>query len=130
MNDNKYLNNAFFWQKIDTMFFSNRLIITREKNDHHPLYPNLVYPTQYGYLDDTYPEDPGICVFRGSLDVTHVEAMVIAADLLKKDLEVKLLVGCTEEEEKQILHFLNQTDFQKGVLIRRGEEVPGWSVSE
>ena len=59
-----------------------------------------------------------------------MDCLVIAADILKKDLEVKLLYGCTEEEERQILHFLNQTDFQKGVLIRRGDEIPSWAITE
>ena len=126
---NPYLNNAFFWQKIDTLFYSNQLVITRQKNDRHPLYPNLIYPTQYGYLEDTLP-DEGISVYKGSLEASKVDALVIAADILKKDLEVKMLVGCTPEEEKQILHFLNKTDFQKGVLIRRGEEIPSWAITE
>ena len=44
--------------------------------------------------------------------------------------EVKLLVGCTEEDENDILEFLNQTEFQKAVLIRRGNEVPEWAQND
>jgi len=49
---------------------------------------------------------------------------------LKKDIEVKLLVGCTPAEEDMILRFLNQTDFQKTILVRRGLEIPAWGNSD
>jgi inorganic pyrophosphatase len=55
---------------------------------------------------------------------------VIAADILKKDIDVKLLVGCTQTEEEEILRFLNQTDFQKTILVRRGNMVPNWATTE
>ncbi len=126
----EYQNNAFFWQKIDTLYFSSKMIITREKGSKHPFYPNLIYPVDYGHLEDTYPEETGIEAFKGSLKTNHVDEMVICADILKKDLEVKLIVGCTEEEERKILHFLNQTDFQKTVVLRRGDEIPNWAITD
>ena len=68
-------------------------------------------------------------MFRGSLDSSAVEALVVCVDILKKDIEVKLLVGCTDEEELSILEFLNQTDFQKSVILRRGNDLPDWAVN-
>ena len=59
-----------------------------------------------------------------------VQSVVVSADILKKDCEVKLLIGCSEEEELEILEFLNQTEFQKAVLIRRGSEVPYWASND
>ena len=46
---------------------------------------------------------------------------------LKKDCEVKLFVGVSPEEEEEIMAFLNQTEFQKAVLIRRGNDIPLWA---
>ena len=126
----EFINNAFFWQKVDTLYFSSKLIITRKKGSRHPLYPNLIYPVDYGHLDDTNPEETGIEAFRGTVKTSHVDTIVICADILKKDIEIKLLTGCTEEEENQILHFLNQTDFQKTVVIRRGDAIPAWALTE
>ena len=40
-------------------------------------------------------------------------------DLMKKDSEIKILIGCTEEEKKIIYKTHNETRFMKGVLIRR-----------
>lgn len=128
--ENQYLNNAFFWQKVDTIYVSSKQIITKEKNQSHSLYPNLIYPTQYGHLDDTAEQGNEICFFKGSLDINQVSAIVICMDILKKDLTCKLLVGCNESEENQILHFLNQTQFQKSVLLRRGDEIPNWAIAE
>ncbi|MEG0176413.1 Inorganic pyrophosphatase [Anaerorhabdus sp.] len=124
-------NNAFFWQKIDTLYLSNKLEILREKGAKHPDYSNLVYPVSYGRLKDTQASTTeGITVFKGSLKASNVQALIIAADILKKDLQTKLLLGCTAEEEEKVLRFLNQTDFQKTVLIRRGTEIPNWGISD
>ena len=40
-------------------------------------------------------------------------------DLLKKDSEIQILIGCTEEEMKIVYETHNETQFMKGVLIRR-----------
>ena len=34
-----------------------------------------------------------------------------------------------KEEEKAVLRFLNQTDYQKTVLLHRGSTIPSWGVS-
>ncbi|MDD2591408.1 MAG: Inorganic pyrophosphatase [Erysipelotrichaceae bacterium] len=124
------LNNAFFWQKIDTIFSSNKLIITKKKGEYHSIYKNLRYPVDYGNLDDTLPENSGISVYKGSVSASVVDCIIVAADILKKDIEVKLLCGCTADEELSILQFLNQTEFQKGILIRRGDDIPAWAITE
>jgi inorganic pyrophosphatase len=124
------LNNAYFWQKIDTLYFSSHMEIVRPKGTAHPAYKNLIYPVDYGYLTDTVGESGhGIAVFMGTSDNESITTMVIAADILKKDIEIKLLVCCHPEEEKAVLEFLNQTDFQKTILVRRGRNIPAWAVS-
>ena len=35
-----------------------------------------------------------------------------------------------EEELEEVLHFLNCTDYQKTVLIRRGKQIPSWGETE
>lgn len=128
---NNLENNAYFWQKIDTLYFSNRLVIAREKGTMHPKYHNLIYPVDYGYLEDTQHEhSDGIAVYKGSMSDYMVTTLVVAADILKKEIDVKILVGCNPQEEEEILRFLNQTDFQKSVLIRRSSDIPMWAVSE
>lgn len=124
-------NNAFFWQKLDTLFLSSKLVIDRPRHTAHYKYSNLIYPVDYGYLSDTTGSDQSpIDVFRGSVKTNQIQAIVVSADILKKDCEVKLLLGCNEEEEHEILQFLNQTEFQKAILIHRGNDVPEWAQNE
>lgn len=121
-------NNAYFWQKIDMLLLSSDTVIDRKKNTTHPTYNNLVYPVDYGYLRDTMADSQEhISVYVGSKFNDMVEAIIVCADILKKDIEVKLVVGCTDEEENAILEFLNQTDFQKSIIIRRGHDIPKWA---
>lgn len=122
-------NNAYFWQKLDTLLMSGDLSVERPKGTEHPLYHNLIYPVDYGYLHGTVTGDPEqVGVYMGSMQGFQVDAIVVCADILKKDLEVKLLIGCTEAETNGILTFLNQTNFQKSILVRRGNEIPNWAA--
>ena len=127
-----YENNAFFWQKIDTLVFSSKFVLSRKKGEQHPEYKNLIYPVDYGHYIDLAAEsnEGGIAVYRGSEKSSMVKTAVVAADILQKESDVKLLVGCSKAEEDLILRFLNQTDFQKTILIRRGNEIPEWGLTD
>lgn len=124
-------NNAYFWQKLDTLMLSSTCTIDRPKGTTHFKYSNLVYPVDYGFLSDTTGSDQEpIDLFKGSVSTFSVDAIAVSADILKKDCEVKLLVGCTEDEIMSILSFLNQTEFQKAILVRRGNDTPIWSSND
>ena len=123
-------NNAYFWQKLDTLVLSSTMVIDHKKNTSHPNYPNLIYPVDYGYLeDDLNDNDDRISFFQGSEETSTVDSIVVCVDILKRDVSVKLLIGCNKQEELAILEILDQTDYQKAVLIRRGSEVPFWAYS-
>ena len=125
---NQLENNVFFWQKLDSLYLASNVVITKEIGSTHANYINLVYPVRYGYLADTLSQDQqGVSIYKGSLNSHQVEAVLVAVDILKKDIEVKLLVGCTEEETRKILRFVNQTEYQKTILVRRGLNIPEWS---
>ena len=51
-------------------------------------------------------------------------------DILEKELDVKLLAGCTDEEIEDVLRYLNQTEFQKTIVIRRNSVVPEWAQGD
>ncbi|MCF0105995.1 MAG: Inorganic pyrophosphatase [Holdemanella sp.] len=124
-------NNAYFWQKIDTLVLSSTYKVDRPAGTTHNKYTNLVYPVDYGYLQDTYGNDQmPIAMYVGSISTFTVDAIAISIDILKKDCEVKFLLGCTEEETLKILEFLNQTEFQKAILVRRGNDTPAWAVND
>jgi inorganic pyrophosphatase len=125
----EFENNAYFWQKIDTLYLSSDLTINQPKGSTHHVYTNLVYPVDYGYLSDSN-SDEKISIYKGSQASGSVDAVVVCADILKKDIDVKLLVGCSEKEQLKILEFLDQTDFQKAVIMRRGKSTPKWAVKD
>lgn len=126
-----YENNAFFWQKVDTLYLSSNLVISRRKGETHPQFKNLIYPVDYGHLQDTIGTNTeGVSVYVGTGKINDITGIVIAADILMKTIDIKILVGCNEEETYDVLHFLNSTDFQKTVLIRRGTDIPNWSLSD
>jgi inorganic pyrophosphatase len=125
---NQLENNAFFWQKLDSIYFSSSIVITQPQGSMHSTFANLIYPVDYGYLNDTLSQDLlGIAIYKGKGSAYSVEAILVAADILKKDIEVKLLVGCSQEEVDKILRFVNQTEYQKTIIVRRGNDVPTWS---
>lgn len=127
----EFENNAFFWMKADTLFLSGKLNLTKKKGDVHDTFKNLIYPTDYGHLTDTISgSEEGISVYAGSGDRNQISGLIIAADILMKELDVKMLIGCTDEEIHTVLRFLNQTEFQKTVLIRRGTEIPSWGLTD
>ena len=111
--------NIEFWAALDVLVNNSEIIIDRPKGTSHPKYPDFVYRVDYGYLKDTTSMDgAGIDVWVGSAG-KKVDAIMCIVDLMKKDSEIKLLIGCTEEEKKAVYETHNETPFMKGVLIRR-----------
>lgn len=109
-----------FWEALDTLIGESRLVIDRPKNTAHPRYPDFVYPVDYGYLENTSSMDGGgIDVWLGSDEKKLLDAVMCIVDLTKRDSEIKLLIGCTEHEKELVFQVHNQTQYMKGILIRR-----------
>ena len=112
-------NNSDFWKTLDELVDNSEIIIDRPKGTAHPKYPNFIYRVDYGYLSNTSSMDgAGIDVWVGSGD-KKVDAIMCIVDLMKRDSETKILIGCTEEEKAIVYETHNETKFMKGVLIRR-----------
>lgn len=112
-------HNIEFWNALDELVKNSEIIIDRPKGTSHPKYPDFIYRVDYGYLKDTTSMDgAGIDVWVGS-GVKKVDAIMCIVDLVKKDSEIKILVGCTDEEKMIVYETHNETPFMKGVLIRR-----------
>ena len=112
--------NADFWKAIDTLVASGEIIIDRPKGSVHPKFSQIRYEVDYGYIKNTTSMDGGgIDIWRGSLPSASVNALICTVDLLKRDSEIKLLIGCTEKEMKMIYDFHNRTELMKGILIQK-----------
>ena len=109
-----------FWKYLDSLIQSAELVIDRPKDSPHPRYPLMVHPVNYGYLKGTLSGDGHeLDVWRGSLTEEMLDAVVCTVDLLKKDVEVKLLLGCTDDEKVILCDFLGGSEFRAAVLLRR-----------
>ena len=113
--------NCKFWSALDELVASSEIVIDRPKGTAHPKFPDFIYQIDYGYLKNTSSMDgSGIDVWVGSGD-EKIDAVMCIVDLLKRDSEIKILIGCTEKEKVLIYKTHNETQFMKGILIRRTE---------
>mgnify|MGYP007062356602 FL=1 len=112
--------NIEFWNALDCLMQQSEVIIDRPKGTVHPKYPDFLYEVDYGYLRDTVSMDGNeIDVWRGTHKEQRIDAIICTIDLMKKDSEIKILIGCTEEEKEKIYHTHNNSAYMKGILIRR-----------
>lgn len=126
----EFENNAYFWQKVDTLFSSGDFKITNKKGSAHKHYPSLTYPCDYGYIESLKNEDNNKIEMYKSNNGNSVDAIVVCADIISKGFEIKGLCGLNDEEIEAVLRFLNCTEYQKTVLIKRGTDIPAWGETE
>lgn len=108
-----------FWAHLDQLLAGSRVVIDRPKGSCHPRYPGMIYPLDYGYLEGTEAMDGGgIDLWLGSREEKSLQAIVLTVDLQKRDAELKLLLGCTPDEQQAVLDFLNGNSM-RGLLVRR-----------
>jgi inorganic pyrophosphatase len=108
-----------FWAQVERLVAEHPTIIDRPQGTHHPRYPDVVYPFDYGYLQGTSASDGGgIDVCGGSGERSTVTGIVCTLDWVKRDMEVKLLLGCTEAEMQAIAQFF-QNNYMACTLIKR-----------
>lgn len=106
---------------MDDLLVSTRVQIDRQAGSRHPRISEIVYPMDYGFLENTSGGDGHeIDVWRGSLPDATLDAVVCTVDLHKRDAEVKLLLGCTRDEKDTILSF-HSDGSMAAILVEREE---------
>jgi inorganic pyrophosphatase len=101
-------NRVEFWQYLDELTAGSKMMIDRPRGTTHPRFPGQVYPLDYGYLEGTSSADGGgIDIWIGSQGAGSITGILCTVDLLKRDGEMKVLFGCTEQDVQQILQFVN-----------------------
>lgn len=111
--------NEDFWNALDELVNTSEIVIDRPKGSAHPRFPDFIYRVDYGYLKNTASMDgAGIDVWVGSGD-KKIDAIMCVVDMMKRDSEIKILIGWTEEEKMEVYKTHNETQYMKGILIRR-----------
>ena len=104
-------SDTSFWQGLTRLLITNSVVIDRHRGAAHPRYPQLIYPLDYGYLENTTSSDGGgIDVWLGSSSTVMenrktLTGILCTFDRLKRDAEIKLLIACTEEDIQVIRDF-------------------------
>ena len=115
--------NPAFWTLLDELVASRKIVVDRPKGSAHPRFPENIYPLDYGYLEGTTSGDgQGKGVWLGSGNAQRLSAVLISADLRKRDAELKLLLGCDPAEQQAALGFLNAYPSFQCLLVPRPAE--------
>lgn len=112
-----------FFSTLDELARTSEVVIDRPRGSVHPRIPQVIYPLDYGYLDGTTSGDgDGIDVFVGTAAGTGVVGVLLTADGVKRDAEIKVLVDCTPAEAELARRFLAEVLGIGGHTVMR--EVP------
>ena len=110
---------TLFWSRLDRLIASSEIVIDRPKGTSHPRYPALIFPLDYGYLKGTTAMDGGgIDLWLGTAGHRRLTAIACTVDMLKKDAEIKLIIGCTEEEIG-VIEKCHSGQYMSCIIIRR-----------
>ncbi|RVW01153.1 inorganic pyrophosphatase [Rhodococcus xishaensis] len=113
-------NLAAYFAALDELVRKTPLRIDRPRGSAHTRFPEVVYPVDHGYLEETAGRDrEGVDVFRGSADGTGIVAVALTADLTRRDVEVKVLLDCSDDEIDRIEHFLHERLRLNAAIVRR-----------
>jgi inorganic pyrophosphatase len=108
-----------FWSRLDGLIETSEIVIDRPKGTAHPRFPALVFPLDYGYLKGTIGGDGNeIDVWRGTAGHQELSAITATVDVKKRDAEIKLIIGCTEEEIDIIEKFYSSR-YMSCIIVRR-----------
>ena len=110
-----------FWNYLQSLVDNSEIVIDRPKGSKHPRFPQAPsYPLDYGFLDGTHAVDgAGVDCFVGSLNSKIVTGVLCTVDAMKKDCELKVLIGCTSDEMSVAYNHLNSPDFFADCLVVR-----------
>src|SRR5258706_11490190 len=88
--------NSAFWHEIAQLAKTSAIAIDRPNGNAHPRYPDYTYPLDYGYLENTTAGGgAGIDVLLCSLHTKKLKRNLFTFDTLKRDMEIKNFLCCT-----------------------------------
>jgi inorganic pyrophosphatase len=108
-----------YWSRLDELIKSSRIVIDHPKGKAHQRYPDLIFPLDYGYLEGTVGGDgDGIDLWLGTARHRRLTAIACTVDMLKKDAEIKLIIGCTAKEIGTI-EKCHTNQYMSCIIVRR-----------
>jgi len=123
--------NHLQWEKWQVCICNNGITVERPRTTAHPDYPSVVYPLDYGFVNDTLGTDGDpVDVFVGR-GTTGLVGGILTTDVRQQDREMKLLYDCTPPEVYTAHGFINyDRTLLEGVLVLRRPLKPLWDESD
>jgi inorganic pyrophosphatase len=123
-----------FWSRLAALVSAAPLVVDRPKGSAHPKLPEMIYPLDYGYLRGLRSGDgQGVDVYVGSLRRRAITGILCTVDRGKRDVEVKILLGCTRSEQRRLLALHNRGSHRALLVpaagVRRGRRLPSSRTS-
>jgi inorganic pyrophosphatase len=110
---------ADFWTEADELVRTHRIVVDRPRNTPHPKATQHIYPLDYGYLEGTSSGDgAGIDVWIGTGPDRRIVGLICTIDLRKRDMEVKLLLGCSPVEITVVREFFASLGMGHHLVLR------------
>jgi inorganic pyrophosphatase len=120
MRSEPTMTDGDFWSRLASFVSGASVVVDRPKASAHPDVPALIYPLDYGYVTGLRSGDgDDVDVWIGSLRRRTITGVICTVDAGKRDMEVKILFGCSRAEQRRILAIHNVGD-HRAVLIRAG----------
>jgi inorganic pyrophosphatase len=106
-----------FWDRLESLIKDSRIVIDRPKGSSHPKFERFIFPLDYGYLSNTVSNDRNeIDVWKGSLNSNELTGIVCTVDSMKRDSEVKILIGCDSDDIRLLTTFYKNNAYMSGMI--------------
>jgi len=115
------------WDAWTRCIETHGITIERPRTSAHPDYPSVIYPLDYGSVNDTQSTDGDpLDVFVGQ-GTTGLVGAILTTDHRRHDREAKLLYDCTPADVYTAHGFINyDRTLLEGVLILRSPMPTLW----
>ena len=72
-----------FWEYLERLIEESTIVVDRPKGTAHPQFPEMIYPLDYGYFQDTTSMDGGgIDIWVGTqIKKKNLDAIICTIDL-------------------------------------------------
>ncbi len=116
------------WDEWERLIRRSGCTIDRPRGSRHPVFPEIIYPIDYGYINGTLAGDgQEIDVFVGTGQAGLV-GVLLTEDFRRGDREYKFLWNCRPEEIYLVNGFINfDRSLMEGRLILRRRMAELWA---